>query len=78
MSIYRNSDLGLSAALTCRGHNLKAVDHSAGQRAFFLFEQSEALLGDVSAYWSDELTLSPRLYFQAVRSLKARLYNETS
>jgi hypothetical protein len=77
-SEYKNSDLALASALVCRGHKLDAVDRSGGRRAFFIFPWSQTLEADVDAFWRDELKLSPRLYFLAVKEVKARLYNAPS
>lgn len=73
---YSTSDLSLAATLLCLGYKLEALDRHDSRRAVFIFNRDKALDNFLEAYWGDNLTVNPRTYFDALKSLKTRLYDQ--
>jgi hypothetical protein len=71
MSVFKTSDLQLSAFLVALGHKLIGVEGSRGRREFVFDEKAEA---DRFAYFSDIREVSPRKLFNAYRDLKNVLF----
>jgi hypothetical protein len=73
-SLFRTSDLALASALSlCQPFiRLEAVSAS---RFNFIFEKTEDTDYLVDKYWNNDMRVDPREYFDAIRSIKARLYD---
>jgi hypothetical protein len=69
----QTSDIGLCAALVASGFELTLLDRS-NQRVNFCFANSSELEQSVYDYWSKSLLVSAVGYFEALKSVKARLY----
>jgi len=72
--IYRSADLALCAMIFLY-KPLAGIDKQNPRRAEFLFERSQELNDLVERFWRRELKVDPRAYFDALRSIKARLYD---
>lgn len=73
---FETHDLALSAALVAFGYSLSHVHKAPGEtRAIFVFVRSSSLDDAIQQYWADDLLLSPRRYYDALRSVKTRLYS---
>lgn len=68
---FETEDFALAATLHTMG--VKYVDHTRGpdNKVVFCFEQNEDLKRAVSAYYRDELCVSPQKYFYSQRFLKS-------
>lgn len=71
---YKTSDLALSAALVVVGHELVSLDRSLKPRVAFLFSRNESIDKHIQDYWSDQLVVNPKSYFDALKHLKSRIY----
>ena len=71
---FSTADLSLASAIFLF-HPLEAVDSQNPRRAEFLFKRSQELDELIEKYWRGELRIDPRAYFDALRSIKARLYD---
>ncbi|MGH7195295.1 MAG: DUF5659 domain-containing protein [Candidatus Saccharimonadales bacterium] len=72
---FSTNDLALASALTTQGYSIEAIDRPLhSRRAAFLFARTNALTQVVDDYWSDQLQVSPKAYFDALKHLKTRLY----
>lgn len=77
-SQFRTSDMPLAATLVCLGISIEAIDRTLGsRRAEFVFFRPTELDNILSGFWSGELKVAPRTYFQALRDVKARLYGQS-
>lgn len=72
---YKTNDLPLAAALVVIGHELVALDRSNKPRVAFLFEQDELINTTIHKYWSDQLQVNPKNYFDVLKHLKSRIYS---
>ena len=72
---YRTPDLALAAVILL-SFSLEGIDRQNPRKAQFLFKQSKELELLVEDYWRGEVKVEPQAYFGALRTIKARLYNE--
>jgi len=72
--VFQTSDLGLAAALNCKGFKLTDLIWEESPKASFVFEQSEALNNTIKEYWADRLLIEPKAYFNQLKTIKNRLY----
>lgn len=70
---YSTSDLSLATTLSlwCP---IEDIDHSNPRKALFIFQNTEKLQDLVAKYYRDEIKVSPQVYFNQLRVVKARLY----
>lgn len=71
--IYRTTDMSLAAALLLY-IPLEALDRTDRRRAYFIFPRSRELDALIEAYWQGQLKVEPRAHFEAIKTLKTRLY----
>jgi hypothetical protein len=68
---YPTSDIGLSAYLATRGHEIAEVRRN-GQRATFVFRETDGLQSDISGWLNNAPTsIRPRLLINTLRDLKS-------
>jgi hypothetical protein len=73
---YTTTDLGSAAALLAAGFALLKLDRETKPgRAFFVFEDSPKLQAALNNYWSGELMVDAKAYFESSKWLKSRIYN---
>ena len=72
---YSTSDLGLATALSLF-YPIEVIDHTNPSKAKFLFKQNEDLDPLIETYWRNEMRASPQTYFNQLRVIKSRLYEE--
>lgn len=72
---YSTKDLGEAAALIAVGHKLMGLDWK-DDIAFFSFYKQEDCKSVASKYFLNELTVSARLYYDTLRSLKHKMFNK--
>lgn len=74
---FRSSELSLVATLQLYGYDIKAIDRDETNKATFCINRDEKLNDIVSAFWSKRLQVSPLSYFEALKSVKSRLYQQS-
>ena len=67
-------DLGCATALVTLGFELADIDRINPRRSLFLFTHSSEIEQAARDYWSDNLTVNPRRYFDDLKMLKSRIY----
>ncbi len=72
---YQTADMACAAALSLF-FPIEAVDRTSGRRVFFIFERSEKLDQFVQMFWRGEVQVEPRAYFDSIKAIKTRLYNQ--
>ena len=72
---YSSSDLGISTTISLF-YPIEVIDRTNPKKAQFLFKRSEELDQFIEAYWKNELKVSPQSYFNQLRVIKSRLYEE--
>ncbi len=72
---YSTSDLALATALSL-SYPIEVIDRTNPHKAQFLFRRDENLEPLITSYWKGELKVNPAIYFQQLKIVKARLYEE--
>jgi hypothetical protein len=72
---YESSDIAQVATFHYFGAKIEAIDRSDPSRAVFHIKREKPLDGLVQGYWAGELRVEPQGYFNALKNVKARLYN---
>ncbi len=70
---YQTSDLSLTTTLSlfCPIEN---IDRSNPRKAVFIFRKTPELEKLIDQYFRNEIKISPQVYFNQLRVVKARLY----
>ncbi len=70
---YQTSDLSLATTLSlwCPIEN---IDRSNPRKALFVFRKTSELEKLIDQYFRNEIKISPQIYFNQLRVIKARLY----
>jgi len=74
---YRTADISLATAIALT-YPIEAIDRQNPRKAEFLFKKQDGLSELIEKYWRGELRVDPNLYFQQLRIVKARLYNQNN
>lgn len=74
-SLYTTSDMAMAATLSL-WIPIDSIDQSVPQKSYFVFKRDAQLDRLIEQYWRGELRVEPKIYFSALRTLKARLYEE--
>ncbi len=70
---YQTSDLSLATTLSL-WYPIEDIDRSNPRKALFIFQNTEELQKLVDEYYRNEIKVSPQVYFNQLRVVKARLY----
>ena len=73
--LYQTSDLACASALSLF-LPLYDVDKRDTRRAYFIFERTDELETIVAKFQRQELKVEPRAYFDQIKALKTRLYEQ--
>lgn len=72
---YSTSDLALATAISL-SYPLDSITGTNPRKATFLFKRSKKLNRLVELYWQGKLKVNPTAYFNQLKSIKSRLYEE--
>lgn len=73
---FNTYDLPLAASMVALGHKIDHISReSENGRAKFYFRRSEKLQVDVTAFWQQELCVSPKTLFEGLKFVKSLLYS---
>jgi len=70
---FLTSDLSLCTTISLQCP-IESINRSNPRKAVFVFKKTKKLDELVSAYYRDEIRISPQTYFNQLRVIKARLY----
>jgi hypothetical protein len=73
--LFSTHDMPMAATMVALGHTIERIDRETSGRAKFHFRRSEKLQGDVTAFWQQELRISPKLLFEGLKFVKSLLYS---
>jgi len=71
----KTTELALVATLQCLGYGIEAIEKVSGNKAAFLVSKDDKLDNLVQDYWNQKLKVEPQKYFQAIKAIKSRIYN---
>lgn len=72
---FKTSDLALTAAISLF-YPIEAIERQNPRKAIFLFKRNESLDELIETYWRGEARVEPQKYFNQLRTIKTRLYEE--
>lgn len=73
---FRTFDLSLASALITEGFIITAIERTQySNKSNFIFNRTDKLDEIVQAFWADKLSVNPKLYFDALKHLKTRIYS---
>ena len=75
-SVFSTYDLGVSAALLCLGYKLIRLDRDDPRKALFVFRKDIDIDAYANQYFSDQLKVKARSFFDSIKALKNKLYSE--
>ncbi|MES2216408.1 MAG: DUF5659 domain-containing protein [Patescibacteria group bacterium] len=75
-SVFTTYDLGVSAALLCLGYELERLDRDNPRKALFVFKKRHSIEAYANDYFSDQLKVKARSFFDSIKALKNKLYSE--
>ena len=74
-TIYHTTDMACVATLLLYVP-LSSIDRTQGTKVLFGFKKSEELDRLLEAYWQSQLLVEPRAYFDSIKAVKTRLYEQ--
>lgn len=72
---YSTSDLALATTISLN-FSIKEMDKTNPRKAIFIFDRNKKLDEYINRYWRKEILVEPRQYFDQLKALKARIYEE--
>lgn len=78
LSVFTTYDLGVSAALLTAGYKLYRLDrtHARDRRVLFVFEYKQGIEDAANRFFTDQLRVKARSYFDNLKALKNKLYSD--
>ncbi len=70
---YSTSDLSLATTISLF-YPIEDIDRSNPRKALFIFKKTPELEKLIDQYFRNEIKISPQVYFNQLRVVKARLY----
>lgn len=74
--LFETSNINLAATLCALGAQFESIDRRSSDKCLFQFREAPELQQLVDAYWRRQLTVEPQTILQALKNVKARLYDE--
>jgi NADH:ubiquinone oxidoreductase subunit len=69
------SDLALATTLSLY-FQIKNIDSTDKRRICFIFDKNDEVDSLISKYWSDELVIEPKQFFNQLKVIKSRIYSQ--
>ncbi len=74
LNLFSTQELSLAAAIVAWGFPLDSIDKTNPLRVTFIFLRNSGVDQAIQAYWNNSGTVSPKIYFNALREVKSRIY----
>lgn len=74
--LWTTYDLGVSTALLCAGFEIVTIEKSDPRKALFVFKKESGIEETVNKYFSDQLKVKARSFFDHLKALKNKLYSK--
>lgn len=75
-AVFTTYDLGVSTALLCAGFELVSLDKDNPRKALFVFKRKANIEHIANRYFTDQLEVKARSFFDHLKALKNKLYSE--
>jgi hypothetical protein len=73
---FSTSDLGIATALVSLGYEVPLHDKSNPTKVIFIFEDRNNINEAVKKFWSNQLPVDARTFFENTKMLKSRIWND--
>ncbi len=73
---FKSSDLSLIAAMQLYGYQIEAMDRGNSDKIVFIIKHDGNLDELTRAFWSRSLQVEPLAYFESLKNIKARIYQQ--
>ncbi len=74
--VFTTYDLGVSSALLCLNFKLLYLNKENPRKALFVFKREDGIEDFANQYFTDQLDVKARSFFDALKALKNKLYSE--
>lgn len=74
--VWTTYDLGVSTALLCVGFQLLSLKKENPRKALFVFKRESGIDDCANRYFTDQLEVKARSFFDNLKALKNKLYSE--
>lgn len=74
--VFTTYDLGLAGALLTVGYKLQGLDRTNNRRALFMFVHKQGIDVSANRFFTDDLRVNARSYFDNLKALKNNLYSD--
>ena len=75
-AVFSTYDLGVSSALLCLNFKLLYLDKKEPRKALFVFKRENGIEDFANQYFTDQLQVKARSFFDALKALKNKLHSE--
>jgi hypothetical protein len=72
-NFYKTTDFALATVISLF-YPIEAIDKQNPRKAYFVFKRGDELDKLIEKYWKGELKVEPKMFFNQLRVIKARLY----
>jgi len=72
---FYSTDLGITATLISIGYELVSLDTENSQKVVFIIKKQPNIDERINEYFSNQLMVPARSFFENVKMLKNRIYN---
>lgn len=75
-NLFKSSDLSLIATAQLYGYQIETLDRSNQDKVIFAIKRDSQLENLIKAFWSRSLRVDPLAYFESLKNIKARIYQQ--
>ncbi len=73
--LYKTSDLACATVISLF-YPIKEIERKNPKKVYFIFERNDKLDKLLDQYWQQKLKVEPQSFFNQLKIIKARIYNE--
>lgn len=72
---FKHQDICLISALCCNGCVVEDIDKTIPSKVVFKIREDKKLDELIQNYWTNQLLVEPKSFFNCLKELKTRIYN---
>jgi len=72
---FRHQDICLVSTLCCYGCVVESIDKTIPSKVVFKIKEDKKLDELIQNYWTNQLLVEPKAFFNCLKELKTRIYN---
>jgi len=74
--LFKSNDLSLVATLQLYDYQVDSMDRSNSEKIVFIIKRNGELDNLIKSFWSRSLSVEPLAYFESIKNIKARIYQQ--